>query len=249
VEEEFYLLWPLCVWLVSPKNLRAVAVWLSVLAVGIRVVWAMHGGLGQAMSMMTFGRMDALLIGAIIALLYRDGASLEKVRPWLPRVAVSMIVGFFGVAALLYGRSEVTTFAVVQTLGYSMLALGFGALVLHSACTEGTESLLQKTLANRGLAKLGAYSYGFYVFHVPVIGAAKMLIVPRVSASAQAGLWFAPVLVLTLGLITFGIAAASYELFEEPILNYKRYFEARFAPAPGPEIPPVAAVAEVSSLS
>jgi peptidoglycan/LPS O-acetylase OafA/YrhL len=76
---------------------------------------------------------------------------------------------------------------------------------------------------------LGAYSYGLYVFHVPVIRAAKLLIVPHVSRTIQDDLWYPVTLTVGVGLVTSGISAASYELFEEPILNYKRYFETRFA--------------------
>jgi peptidoglycan/LPS O-acetylase OafA/YrhL len=233
VEEQFYLLWPLSVWLIAPKNLKAVAAWLSVSALVIRVIWAMHGGLGQGMSMMTFGRMDSLLVGAICAIVFRDAVSLDKIKAWLPWIAVSMIGGFYAGMALLYGRSELTGAAFAQTAGYSMLALGCGALVLHSAGTEGAPTLLQKVLRNRSLSKMGAYSYGFYIFHVPVIGAAKLLIVPRVSSAIQATLWFPLVLMAVLGLVTFGLSAASFAWFEEPILNYKRYFEARFADSPG----------------
>jgi len=232
VEEQFYLLWPLSVWLIAPKNLKAVAAWLSVSAVVIRVVWAMHGGLGQSMSMMTFGRMDSLLVGAICAILFRDDAALGKIKAWLPWVALGMIGGFFVMMTCLHGRSEHTSALLVQTVGYSMLALGCGALVLHSAGSEDSPTLLQKILRNRSLSKMGAYSYGFYVFHVPVIGAAKLLIVPRVSNATQATLWFPLVLMAVLGVVTFAISAASFEWFEEPILNYKRYFEARFADSP-----------------
>jgi peptidoglycan/LPS O-acetylase OafA/YrhL len=167
------------------------------------------------------------------AILFRDEDAMRRIRGWLPWIAVSMVGGFFAVMAFLFGRSEPTTFAFVQTAGYTMLALGFGALVLRSADTEGKPTQMQKILRNRSLAKMGAYSYGFYVFHVPVIGAAKLLIVPRLSLAIQQTLWCPLVLDILLGLITFGISAASYKLFEEPILNYKRYFEARFASSTG----------------
>jgi peptidoglycan/LPS O-acetylase OafA/YrhL len=228
VEEQFYLMWPLSVWLIRPKNLKAVAACLSVTALVIRVVWATHGGLGQGLSMMTFARMDSLLVGAIAAILFRDAESLGKIKAWLPWIALSMIGGFFVAMGFLYGRSEWASSFFVQTAGYSMLALGCGALVLHSAETEGAPTLLQKILRNRTLSKLGAYSYGFYVFHVPVIGAAK-LVVPHLSRAFQDTLWFPLALFIVLGLVTYGISAASYEWFEEPILNYKCHFEARFA--------------------
>ncbi len=248
VEEQFYLLWPLCVWMVRPGKLKVVAAWLSVLALVIRVVWATHGGLGQGMTMMTFGRMDSLLLGAIGAILFRDAAALGRVQRWLPRVALVMLGGFLAVMAMLYGRSELTSSYFVQTVGYSMLALGFGSLVLHAAATEGSPILLQRILRHPALTRLGAYSYGFYVFHVPIIGAAKLVIVPHLSGTVLQSLWFSLVMFVGLGLITFAISAASYELFEAPILSYRRYFEARFASSPetGSSPAPLAESVELS---
>jgi peptidoglycan/LPS O-acetylase OafA/YrhL len=134
--------------------------------------------------------------------------------------------------ALLFGRSELISSSFVQTAGYSMLAMGFGAFVLHAAEAEGAPTVLQSILRNRRLTKLGAYSYGFYVFHVPVIGAAKLLIVPHLPSAIQENLWFSLLFIAALGVVTFGISAASYELFEGPILSYKRYFGARWATSP-----------------
>ncbi len=223
VEEQFYFLWPLKRVADRSEKSQGGGGLSLVTALVIRVIWAMHGGLGQGMAMMTFGRMDSLLVGAICAIVFRDAVSLDKIKAWLPWVAVNMIGGFYAGMALLYGRSELTGAAFAQTAGYSMLALGCGALVLHSAGTEGSPTLLQKVLRNRGLSKMGAYSYGFYIFHVPVIGAAKLLIVPRVSSAIQATLWFPLVLMAVLGLVTFGLSAASFAWFEEPILNYKLF--------------------------
>jgi peptidoglycan/LPS O-acetylase OafA/YrhL len=214
---------------VRPAKLKAVAVSLSLLALVIRVVWAMHGGLGQGMTMMTFGRMDALLLGALGAILFRDAAAMGRIRRWLPWIALAMLGGFLAAMALLFGRSESATSFFVQTVGYSMLALGFGALVLQAAATEGTATWLQRILRHAALTRLGAYSYGFYVFHVPIIGAAKLVILPHLSPGMQQNPWFSLVFIVVLGLITFGISAASYELFEAPILSCKRYFGPRFA--------------------
>jgi len=248
VEEQFYLLWPLCVWLVRPGKLKAVAVSLSLLALVIRVVWAMHGGLGQGMTMMTFGRMDALLLGALGAILFRDAAAMGRVRRWLPWISLAMLGGFLAAMALLFGSSELATSFFVQTVGYSMLALGFGALVLYAAVTEGTATWLQRILRHAALTRLGAYSYGFYVFHVPIIGAAKLVILPHLSPGMQQNPWFSLVFIVVLGLITFGISAASYELFEAPILSCKRYFGPRFASSPeiGNSPAPLAEPAELS---
>jgi hypothetical protein len=56
------------------------------------------------------------------------------------------------------------------------------------------------------------------------------------------------VFIVVLGLITFGISAASYELFEAPILSCKRYFGPRFASSSeiGNSPAPMAEPAELS---
>lgn len=231
VEEQFYLLWPVCVWLTPPKILKKLAIGLAALALVIRVVWAMHGGLGQGMVMMTFGRMDSLLLGGVGAMVLRDRATMARVRGWLLPTALVMLGGYFSAIAMLHGQGEESQMRFVQTAGFSMLALGFAAVVLLTADNECKKSRMQAVLHHPVLVRLGAYSYGFYVFHVPVIGAAKLVLLPRVGNALENNGWLTLLLMAVLGLLTFAISAVSYEFFEKPILSLKRYFEARIAGA------------------
>src|SRR5208282_6334564 len=65
VEEQFYLLWPLCVWLLISRRLAKVTVGASVIALLVRILWVAHAGPSQAIVMATVTRMDTLLCGAL----------------------------------------------------------------------------------------------------------------------------------------------------------------------------------------
>ena len=64
VEEQFYLIWPLCVWLMVPRKLTKLAISACVIALVVRIFWVAHTGPDQAIVMATVTRMDSLLCGA-----------------------------------------------------------------------------------------------------------------------------------------------------------------------------------------
>src|ERR1700690_217140 len=72
VEEQFYLIWPLGVWLLISPRLARVAVGASVIALLARIFWVLHSGPSQAIVLATVTRMDALLCGALGAILFRQ---------------------------------------------------------------------------------------------------------------------------------------------------------------------------------
>ncbi len=117
--------------------------------------------------------------------------------------------------------------------GYSLLAIGFGALVLLAASTETERTWLQRLLKTKTLGRIGKYSYGIYVFHVPIIGLANAYIAPRlfhVQTQTQAVL-IRCAYIAALAALSYGVSALSYEWFEGPILRLKRYFEPTYGEA------------------
>jgi len=248
VEEQFYLVWPLVVWLTRPRAVPWVAATLAVFAALSRLVWVAHSGPGVAIGLATTSRMDSLFVGAFCACLFRQ-SNVSQIRPWLPWVAVAGIGSFFlafsamlgfprQAASLLYGPTsgvhtlDDAVLFFMECGGYSLLAVGFGALVLLAALTERERTWLQKILRSRALAPIGVYSYGIYVFHVPIIGAGLIYIVPQILRGPRSDAEFAfveGVYFIAVAAITFGISALSYELFEKKILRLKRYFEPKYA--------------------
>ncbi|MGA7560655.1 MAG: acyltransferase [Terriglobales bacterium] len=255
VEEQFYLFWPLVVWLVRPRAIPWVAGAVAVFATVFRFAWAVQGGHEKTViAWATLLRPDALFVGAICAYLFRYPARVSVFRKWLPWIA-TLGVGssflalsgmfFFPVQAgrLLFGSSpahhnldEAIPF-YMDCGGYTLLALGFGALVLLAAHTEGESSWMQKFLSSRALAPIGKYSYGIYVFHYPILGAATIYAVPRLIVHSVGEAIITPLaLVIVVATVTFAISALSYEFFEKRILRLRRYFEAQYALVPDEEI-------------
>ena len=128
VEEQFYLIWPLCVWLLNSQRLAKAAVVASVIALFVRIFWVAHTGTSEAIALATVTRMDTLLCGALAAILFRQAQTLSRLRQWLPRIsfaAILLFVAGVGLVRLIHGHGGGPLF--VQTFGFTLLAVGFSA--------------------------------------------------------------------------------------------------------------------------
>ena len=89
--------------------------------------------------------MDSLLCGALGAILFRDSHALQVLRKWLPWAAFTAIVAFIlgvGSFQIVHGPEGDLLFA--ETLGFSLLAVGFTSLIVHVAATDGEATFLQR---------------------------------------------------------------------------------------------------------
>ncbi len=230
-------MWPLIVWLLPSRAVPWVAGCLAAFAALLRLAWVAHSGAQIAIAISTFTRMDALFIGALCASLYRNPALMQRARKWLPLIAVLSIGSFILAFSAFLLRDfqdadslEDATMLLSQCGGYTVLAIGFGALVLLAAHRSLENNWFQGILRNRTLGLIGTYSYGIYVFHVPLLGAANIYLAPRLFPDDEPGLWIGLAFIALFAAVTFMISALSYNLFERRILACKRFFEPRIAP-------------------
>jgi peptidoglycan/LPS O-acetylase OafA/YrhL len=114
----------------------------------------------------------------------------------------------------------------VETIGFSLLALGFSSLIVYAAVSDGAATLMQRLLCSRVLTDFGKYSYGIYVYHVPILGAFAFAIHKSPLKSFVGDFWFGALSVASLFAASFYVAKISYEHFERHFLALKRYFEA-----------------------
>ncbi len=250
--EQFYLVWPLIVWLVRPRAIPWVAGGLAAVSAVVRVIWLAHSGPQQAIAWATICRLDELFAGALCAYLFRSPSRMLRVRKWLPGMAILGIGSFLVIlSGMFLFRTPMLPFLYlfpsswhvlndpglffIECGGFVLLALGFGAIVLLAAHTDGKKTWMQKFLTSRLLAPIGTYSYGIYVFHVPILGLASIFVFPKVARGVHSdGDLFITegAYILMVAAVTFAISALSYEFFEKKILRMKRYFGAKYAAVP-----------------
>jgi peptidoglycan/LPS O-acetylase OafA/YrhL len=224
VEEHFYLIWPVVVLASSRTTLLVVCGASAAFALGLRSALAFAGAGDVALVALTPCRLDALCIGAFLAIAVR-AAGMERVarlaRPWL--LLFPALV--FGASAWNAAGGPLPE--VVLPVRGTLVALSFGALLV--ACLVApAESLLGRAFGAPPLRFVGKYSYGLYVFH-GVIAYALQERGTIGPLAARLGSHLAAMIVqATLGAgVSLLIAVASYELFEKHFLKLKE----RFAPS------------------
>jgi peptidoglycan/LPS O-acetylase OafA/YrhL len=213
VEEQFYLLWPLVVWALSPTwTLRLASAGIAGIAAA-RTDAVLCGIDPEFIYRNTFFRLDALLAGAACACLIRTANPARLVR--LARLGIPIAVG--GVAlTVAAARSTHYNHAWIQILGYPLLWLGFGCFVLSCALAPGRWAWVSA----KPLRELGKYSYGLYVWHWPVACA-----LVSIWRSWSLGGWSAAAAMQLCGFAGSAVLAwTSYRVLEAPMLRLKRFF-------------------------
>ncbi len=228
VEEQFYLVWPLVVFTVRRREtLRTICICALPLALAARIscLWLLPKPwlAEEFLYRVTPLRIDALLLGGLLALCLR-GPEADRVLRLAKPILYSFSVGFI-LFQLLYGQLSGTHHVytpasgdpVLTTLGYSLIDLFAGALILASLSLD---SPLGRILSLPPLRALGRISYGFYVFHDLL----RAVYVRAVGAfiGGRVPLGEFECIVAIVGLIaTIGIAALSFRFFEAPFLRLK----------------------------
>lgn len=196
-EEQFYLVWPSLI--KKLRNPLKMCVWAIAGALILRILFVVSG-YGVWVYWFVLTRVDALGVGAGIALLMRRGVEVRKFAAPVLVISSAALLAF----CVLCGTSFETT--VMHTAGFSFLAFGYGAVLVTALEYPYLFSLSI-------LRTFGKYSYGIYLFHFPLRPCFAVL-------KPHLHLAYVPFCLAA----NLGIAALSFHLFEQPILNLKKYF-------------------------
>jgi peptidoglycan/LPS O-acetylase OafA/YrhL len=217
VEEQFYLVWP---WLaLLPRRTFGWACLALILGAFVARLAFLHAGLpGTWLYVSTITRADALAMGALVALAVRDATG----RAWLARalrpLAAVGTLALLVVVVRTHGLSRLNVH--VQTYAYTALALLFALLLADVTLVPGRA--YARVLSNRALRRIGTYSYGMYVLHIPFKAAVVTLAGARLTAAASKHAVATDVAFgVTMTVLTFGLAALSYVVLERPFLALK----------------------------
>lgn len=222
IEEQFYLIWPLAVRLLGRKGLLTLALPLLVLAAVLRC-----RGVSPCLLLT---RCDGLVLGAVLAAWLGRTCTDEAKAVLRRRFALLAAVAFL---ASLVGRGRFVPTpggavrlgswqVIVPSLETTVICLLYFGLVGAVACSAGAWWL--RPLRARWLRRLGAISYGLYLYH-PIVIMMLRVVLKR---------WGCPI---TRGVdaVTFALcvlaAALSWRFLEQPVLRLKDRFP---YDAPGP---------------
>ena len=172
VEEHFYLVLPALLLLFARWRLGAwtiVGVLTGICAVVLTArCFAVAGGNLEGAFAYTQYRIDSLLVGVILSAIYwmKPGVyhQIAK-RKWLLIACIVVLCAWLALAT--------KHIALDESIGYTIQAIGFAALIVFVLEYSGS---LRSSWVYRGVAWIGLYSYGIYLWHSLALAPGDMLI-------------------------------------------------------------------------
>jgi peptidoglycan/LPS O-acetylase OafA/YrhL len=223
IEEQFYLLWPLLVWLVPRRPLR----WVCCFVIGAAFLtrWLAWSQGWNWISIYVFPlcRMDGLALGALVATCFRAEAPvpIAVVR----RARVSWLLGVVGLL-VMFAAGLTMDARGPASLGYYVLAGVVATTSLLLVLTAPPNGFVGRLLTGRWLTFFGKYSYAIYLFHCPIralirdtlFGDAVIRSLPMSPLLGQL------IFYLVAGAAVIPFALLSWRFLEQPCLRLKKWF-------------------------
>lgn len=206
IEEQYYLFWAPIARLL--KNRTLVPILGAVVIASPLIRLSNSGFLTQTH---TLTHLDGLAVGSLIALGLRSFDFSR--RTWEKLALGGVALGASGVVLMIFHGSAFTD---------SLLAFGFGGMLVGALLVTGTHKLYGRFLTFRPLKYLGTVSYGLYMIHIlcfVVIGAFDLKM-ERYGVRGDLAVLFVRLA------LSVAVATALWYGFEKPILKLKRYFMA-----------------------
>ncbi len=207
VEEHFYLVWPFLVFFL-PTRLQGSAAWSLIFGACVSRVVMLSFEL--PVFYFTLARMDAMAIGALLAL-NEDSIRSNPTRSRKAFVAAG-VCAFAGLLPLYFAFSG-SGAGWLQTIKFPLVAAAY-ACVIGVCLTLPSHSTVKKLLESRWMCWVGSISFGLYIYHGLCFHFCDFIL------GVTSPLLMLPLCFMSAALI----AVLSFHLLEKPFLSLKRYF-------------------------
>ena len=226
IEEQFYIVWPLLVFLLRTRRRIAVAAICGIaFSVLVRFSWVHFTDMTLHPSVVyswTPARLDGLLSGSLLAVLTRTSlrARLLRAGPLVLAAGAATLAPIW----ITQGDFEWAGKPLISVVLPLLLALTFSGLLL---CCLRPRSHMRRAFANPVLRFFGRYSYGLYLFHYTLNNCITFPL--RNSMHARGDSKLLAVLLPAAVTLAVSVAAAwlSFHYFELPFLRLKDRFTNR----------------------
>lgn len=219
VEEQYYLIWPFIIVLIKkPKILLLLCMVLLASIITARfLIWNHRSELLSYQWFFLFTRIDGILIGSMLALVYHINKDILKKNSTL------LILVLAALNFAIYFVDKEQGFPIWPIAGYTTFSVIFALLVYE--CVEGENKIIIFITSLPVLRFLGKYSYGFYIFHWPVF----LLIKPYTDILAKKifsdnNNWYLLPSAILATLAGLTVSIISFHFFEKYFLKLKKYF-------------------------
>lgn len=222
VEEQFYLIWPLVILWAPAKRLAAIALALVIYSFGHEAVGALNGRTFEQTHLVLQGCMDALGLGALLAICARSaerGAPVALSARGLAITAASVGVPLLFIAQIY--RYRIGILATDQ-FAYRLIGdmgLACASLLLVYVGTFGP-AWLRLPFELAPVRYIGRISYGIYLYHLFLIAIGRFVARGNGVPELDRGL----TMFVLYTTISVAVAALSWHLLENPINRQKRRF-------------------------
>jgi peptidoglycan/LPS O-acetylase OafA/YrhL len=208
IEEQFYLVWPWVVILLSMSGIRrrariAPALLIAATLIALwRLGLAEHGASQIRLASGLDSHADGLLLGAAVAYVLSGAGPLSQQGRRVTAVAT-----FAAVVALIGLTVGLSPDVKAAEFGY-FLAAAATAVVVIGLATQSVPRLT-KLLELPPLVWIGRRSYGLYLWHFPIF----LVVADRTVAGVRGSYWALAA--------TFAVAELSFRYIEKPFLRLK----------------------------
>ncbi len=237
IEEQFYLVWPLVIWLFSRPTLKTGIVFALLAFPFLRAATIVAGFPGTFTYMFTLCHLDGLLAGALLSVVIRErgiGALEEwSQRRWfktLDRLLLFSGALLFAIYCFWLGNQEfIFNFflfpAFVQCTYMTALAFVFGFIVLRAIMPDA--NIWRRVLNLKWLRRAGKYSYAIYIFNEAICTwVGSSLPVPALFRNLPPSWNFIEnvYFIVVEFALSIGAAVISWNVLEKHFLKLKKYF-------------------------
>lgn len=223
VEEQFYLLWPWAVWKLCPKRVLQLCFGGIVSALLLRIFLVTEFGPHFWVNALTCTRGEGLLVGSALAIAANQKGSI-------PRIILARMAWAGGLILTAIAFIDHREFANTDA-GPWMYTAGITGIGLLCGSLVGASSYdvprLTSFLRQKWLRDLGKYSYGLYVFHVPIYVASEHLL-QRAGHPEPLPVAGAIVCSSAMMAISYVVARISYWLIEGRLLALKERYKPKY---------------------
>jgi peptidoglycan/LPS O-acetylase OafA/YrhL len=231
VEEHFYLVWPLAVFLAPrPRALIALSLGIAACAMLARPVGLLLGLSWTTTYVLTPFRLDGLALGAFIAVMARQPSGMDRLARALPQV-IAVAAGLLAATYVFKGLASSQIALLADSIRLTSIQVLLACLLV-GVLVAPEQSISKRLFCSRWMVFLGTYSYGLYVYHHFIFYYMNTNHTELELAQWVGSHGLAVALQAAAGMAaSLAIAYVSYELFEKRILKLKGFFGTKNARA------------------